>query len=77
VRLAPADQSRGCANRFEGRVREFLYAGDVTTYVLELGSGARFSALRPNDAPGRARAVEADAAAAVEWEADRGLFLES
>ncbi|MBN9461231.1 MAG: ABC transporter ATP-binding protein [Burkholderiales bacterium] len=76
VHLAAPGEPRRRANRVEGRAREFLYVGEVTTYVLELECGATFSALLPNAAPGSARAVGAGEPAAIEWDADCGLFLE-
>ncbi|MCK7581952.1 MAG: ABC transporter ATP-binding protein [Chromatiales bacterium] len=35
-----------------------LYIGDVTTYIVDLADGARFEALLPNSAPGRAKFFE-------------------
>ncbi len=65
------------ANRRDGRVRDFLYVGDVTTYVVELDDGLRIEALLPNATPGRARLFAAGERVALQWGADRGFFLES
>jgi hypothetical protein len=46
---------RGKRTQFPGTVRDFLYVGDVTTYQVALDNGFELAALRPNDAPGRAR----------------------
>jgi spermidine/putrescine transport system ATP-binding protein len=39
------------ANQFEGTVNDFLYIGDVTTYVVDLPDGTRLEALLANSSP--------------------------
>ena len=63
-------------NRFRGKVRDFLYLGDVTVYIVELASGARIEALLPNSAAGRARFFEPGDAVDVAWRHDAGHFLD-
>jgi len=62
-------------NHLSGRVSEFLYLGDVTIYIVELGSGKRIEAMRPNSAPGRARFFEVGDEVDVAWRVDAGHFL--
>jgi spermidine/putrescine transport system ATP-binding protein len=62
-------------NRFEGRVHDFLYLGDVTVYIVELASGKRIEALLPNSAAGRAKFFEAGDQVQVGWRHDAGHFL--
>jgi spermidine/putrescine transport system ATP-binding protein len=77
ARIVPAQSSEALANRFAGRVRDFLYIGDVTTYVVELENGTRIDALLANSAPGRARFFEPGEPVAVTWPHDAGMFLAS
>ena len=72
-----ADQSEPTLpNRFAGTVRDLLYVGDVTSYVIDLAAGARIQALMPNSTPGRARFFDPGDAVEVGWRGDAGLFLD-
>ncbi len=62
-------------NRFTGHVRDFLYAGDVTTYQVTLDTGLEVAALRPNDAPGRAHFFEVGDRVTVGWAEDAGHYV--
>ncbi|MFZ5555633.1 MAG: ABC transporter ATP-binding protein [Pseudomonadota bacterium] len=62
-------------NRFPGTVHDFLYIGDVTTYIVDLENGRRIEALLANSAPGRARFFEVGDAVDVAWRHDAGVFL--
>jgi spermidine/putrescine transport system ATP-binding protein len=62
-------------NYFLGKVHDFLYIGDVTTYIVELANGAYIEALLPNSAPGRATFFEVGDAVGVSWRHDAGIFL--
>ena len=64
-------------NQFEGRVHDFLYIGDVTTYIVDLADGARIEALLANSQPGRARFFEVGDPVRVSWRAEAGAFLDS
>jgi spermidine/putrescine transport system ATP-binding protein len=76
VAIVAAARPATAVNRCEGRVRDFLYIGDVTTYIVELDQGTRIQALLPNATPGRARLFQSGERVAVQWEADHGFFLE-
>ncbi|HEY8243961.1 MAG TPA: ABC transporter ATP-binding protein [Casimicrobiaceae bacterium] len=65
------------ANQFDGRVHDFLYIGDVTTYLVDLANGARVEALLANSSPGRARFFEVGDPVRVAWKAEAGAFLDS
>lgn len=69
---APAESE----NHFPGRVHDFLYVGDVTTYIVELSNGARIEALLPNASPGRATFFEVGDEVGVSWRHDTGIFLD-
>jgi spermidine/putrescine transport system ATP-binding protein len=62
-------------NHFAGKVFDFLYLGDVTVYVVELGNGSRLEAMLPNSAPGRAKFFEPGDAVQISWRFDAGRFL--
>ena len=62
-------------NRFSGKVRDWLYLGDVTVYIVELGGGKRVKALLPNSAAGRAKFFEDGDDVQVSWRYDAGHFL--
>jgi spermidine/putrescine transport system ATP-binding protein len=62
-------------NQFSGKVRDFIYVGNVTTYTVELANGMRVEALLPNSAPGRAKFFEAGDDVNVAWRHDAGVFL--
>jgi spermidine/putrescine transport system ATP-binding protein len=71
---APSDETE-LGNHFLGKVKDFLYLGDVTTYIVELSNGAHVEALLPNSAPGQAKFFEVGDPVAVSWRHDAGIFL--
>ncbi|HTO49162.1 MAG TPA: ABC transporter ATP-binding protein [Burkholderiales bacterium] len=75
VRIQAPDAPPGLENHFTGKVRDFLYVGDVTTYVVELANGTRIEALLANSAPGRARFFDVGEPVRVAWRGDAGVFL--
>jgi spermidine/putrescine transport system ATP-binding protein len=75
VRIQAPDAPHELKNHFNGKVHDFLYVGEVTTYVVELGNGARIEALLANSAPGRARFFDVGEAVRVAWRHDAGVFL--
>jgi spermidine/putrescine transport system ATP-binding protein len=75
VRITAPEAAHELANHFAGRVHDFLYIGDVTTYVVELANGTRVEALLANSAPGRARFFEVGEPVRVAWRHDAGVFL--
>jgi len=75
VRIAEAGAELPLANRYAGKVRDFLYVGDVTTYIVDLPNGQQLRALLPNSAPGRAKFFEVGDAVTVAWPAEAGVML--
>jgi spermidine/putrescine transport system ATP-binding protein len=72
---APAEPTQD-ANQFEGKVNNFLYVGDVTTYIVDLPGGQKIEALLPNSSPGRAKFFEIGDPVRVSWKAEAGAFLD-
>jgi spermidine/putrescine transport system ATP-binding protein len=66
---------RELKNHYSGKVRSFIYVGNVTTYTVELADGTAIEALLSNSAPGRARFFEVGDEVAVGWRHDAGVFL--
>jgi spermidine/putrescine transport system ATP-binding protein len=62
-------------NRFRGTVRELVYVGDVTTYIVALDNGQKIESLLPNVSSGRARFFEIDDPVQVAWRHDAGHFV--
>jgi spermidine/putrescine transport system ATP-binding protein len=60
---------------FSGHVRELLYLGDVTVYVVQTDGGASIEAMLANSAPGRAKFFEVGDAVQIAWRFDAGHFL--
>lgn len=63
-------------NHFRGRVRDFLYMGDVTVYIVEVGEGVHIEALLPNAAAGRPRIFAEGDPVEISWRFDAGSFLD-
>jgi len=75
VRIQAPDAPLELENHFAGKVHDFLYVGEVTTYVVELTNGLRVEALLANSAPGRARFFDVGEPVRVAWRRDAGMFL--
>jgi spermidine/putrescine transport system ATP-binding protein len=75
VRIGAPDSQHDLKNQFTGRVRDLLYVGDITTYVVELPNGTCIEALLPNSSPGRATFFEVGDPVRVSWRHDAGNFL--
>lgn len=58
-----------------GKVLDFLYVGDVTTYIVELDCGIQVEALLANSSPGRARFFELGDPVIVSWTREAARFL--
>ncbi len=75
IRVFGHRESADLINRFEGRVKELLYLGDVTLYKIVLNGGFVIEALMPNAASGRAKFHEVGDPVAVCWRHDAGVYL--
>lgn len=76
VRIHTPEEGEHGANTFQGRVRDLLYLGDVTVYIVDVAEGVSIEALLPNSAPGRAKFFEEGDPVSLSWRPDAGLFLQ-
>lgn len=75
VKISSRSARSRAENQFIGTVHDFLYVGDVTTYIVELANGTHIEALLPNSSPGRAKFFEVGDKVGVSWPPDAGIFL--
>ncbi len=75
VSVHAMDKQAELPHAYTGKVLDFLYVGDVTTYVVELDCGIRMEALLANSSPGRARFFEVDDPVVVSWIPEAAHFL--
>ena len=75
VRVVGHSEIRELHNHFNGRVRDYLYLGDVTVYKVELDNSVVIEALLANSAPGRAKFFDIGDPVGVGWRHDSGVFL--
>ncbi|MGZ5079274.1 MAG: ABC transporter ATP-binding protein [Usitatibacter sp.] len=75
LRIGHPDAFPELPNRVTGKVCDFLYVGDVTTYIVELENGLRMEALLANTAPGRVYFFEEGETVELAWAHDVGRYL--
>ncbi len=75
IRIAKSIVPDPGENHAAGQVRDFLYMGDVTVYIVETAGGRRVEALLANSAAGRTKFFEAGDAVEVAWRHDAGHFV--
>ena len=62
-------------NHFKGTIKELLYMGGVTVYIVETDGGVRIETMLANSAIGRPRFFEVGDAVDVAWRVDAGHFV--
>lgn len=76
ISIAREITAADCVNRFQGKVFDYLYTGDVTLYIVETDKGKRLEVMLPNNAVGRSsKFFEPGDAVQVGWRDDAGHFL--
>jgi len=75
IRIGAVDSTASAANSFAGKVRDYLYVGDVTTYQVTLDNGYELTSLRANDTAGRARFFELGDRVRVSWPVEAGHYV--
>lgn len=68
----PSKQSQIC---FTGNIHDFLYVGNVTTYIVILPNGSRIESLLPNTLRGNAKPFSAGDSVYVSWPYLSSQFL--
>ncbi len=76
VSIARELTDSACVNRFNGKIFDYLYTGDVTLYIVEVEQGRRIEVMLPNNAVGRSsKFFEPGDAVQIGWRDDAGHFL--
>ncbi len=75
ISAADGSPKNTAENHFSGKVKELLYMGDVTVYIVETSGGARIEALLPNSVAGRPKLFEVGDAVDLTWCRDAGHFV--
>lgn len=75
VRIVPQAAEINTGLQFIGKIKDFFYIGDVTTYIVELSNSTRIEALLPNSVPGHAKLFEIGDAVIVSWQEQSAQFL--
>lgn len=70
-----ANDSAADENHFKGVVKELLYLGGVTVYIVETDGGVRIETMLANSTIGRPRFFEVGDAVDVAWRIDAGHFV--
>ena len=75
IRISAEIGSDPGENHFKGIVKEHLYLGDVTVYIVETEGGTRIEALLANSMSGKAKFFETGEPVDVAWRIDAGHFV--
>ena len=75
IRISGALTPGADENHCTGLVRDFLYMGDVTVYIVETAGGHQVEALLANSAAGRTQFFEKGDAVEAAWRFDAGHFI--
>lgn len=69
---APENASEIC---FKGTIHDFLYVGNVTTYIVILSNGTHIESLLPNITPGSEKPFKAGDQVFISWPYQSSQFL--
>ena len=75
IRIAGTLARAADENHCTGHVRDLLYMGDVTVYIVETDGGHRVETLLANSAAGRTQFFEVGDAVEAAWRFDAGHFI--
>ena len=75
VRIVPLSAEINTKSQLHGKIKDFLYIGDVTTYIIELSNRTQIEALLPNSVPGHTKPFEVGDAVAVSWQEQSAQFF--
>ncbi len=75
VRIVPLSTEINAEFQLSGKIKDFLYIGDVTTYIIELSNSTQIEALLPNSVPGHTKPFEVGDAVVVSWQEQSAQFF--
>jgi spermidine/putrescine transport system ATP-binding protein len=75
VRIVAQSPATATETQLLGKIKDFLYIGDVTTYVIELTNGTLIEALLPNSVPGHAKLFDIGDSVVISWQEQSAQFL--
>ena len=75
VQILPYTEEAEVKDCFRGKVHDYIYSGDVTSYIVELVNGTHIESLLPNSTPGQAKSFEVGDSVLVAWKYEAGIFL--
>ena len=75
VRIVAQSPEIPTESQLLGKIKDFLYIGDVTTYIIALANGTLIEALLPNSVPGHAKLFDIGDPVVVSWQEQSAQFL--
>ncbi|MXS82418.1 ABC transporter ATP-binding protein [Nitrosomonas oligotropha] len=75
VRIVAQSPATATETQLLGKIKDFLYIGDVTTYIIELTNGTLIEALLPNSVPGHAKLFDIGDSVVISWQEQSAQFL--
>lgn len=75
VRIVAQSPEIPIESQLLGKIKDFLYIGDVTTYIIALSNNTLIEALLPNSVPGHAKLFDIGDPVVVSWQEQSAQFL--
>ncbi|MDV6346489.1 ABC transporter ATP-binding protein [Nitrosomonas sp. Is35] len=75
VRIVAQSPETAVESQLLGKIKDFLYIGDVTTYIIALANGTLIEALLPNSVPGHAKLFDIGDSVVISWQEQSAQFL--
>jgi len=75
VRIVAQSPDIAVESQLFGKIKDFLYIGDVTTYIITLSNNTLIEALLPNSVPGHAKLFDIGDPVVVSWQEQSAQFL--
>ena len=75
IRIVAQSPETVTESQLLGKIKDFLYIGDVTTYIIALANGTLIEALLPNSVPGHAKLFDIGDSVVISWQEQSAQFL--
>lgn len=75
VRIVAQSPDIPTESQLLGKIKDFLYIGDVTTYIIALSNNTLIEALLPNSVPGHAKLFDIGDPVVLSWQEQSAQFL--